>query len=101
MQQVLAASSLLGRHKCQCARASQRARLRSWHSWPTCFVKYSGSQNLIVALEPPSIIQLAADVQHFAIGLNCHEENMMVNITRFNPLGDTLENLLRGGSVWS
>jgi HSP20 family protein len=25
---------------------------------------------------------------------------MMVNITRFNPLGDTLENLLRGGAVW-
>ena len=24
----------------------------------------------------------------------------MVNITRFNPLGNTLENLLRGGSVW-
>ena len=24
----------------------------------------------------------------------------MVNITRFNPLGDTLENLLRGASVW-
>ena len=31
---------------------------------PTCFVKYSGSQVLIVAMEPPSIIQLAADVQH-------------------------------------
>jgi len=35
-----------------------------------------------------------------AIGLNCHQENMMVNITRFNPLGDTLENLFRGASVW-
>ena len=24
----------------------------------------------------------------------------MINYTRFNPVGDTLENLLRGASVW-
>jgi HSP20 family protein len=33
------------------------------------------------------------------IGVNFHLENRMLNITRFAPLGDTFENLLRGVPV--
>jgi HSP20 family protein len=33
------------------------------------------------------------------MGLNFHQESKMLNITRFDPLGDAFENLLRGVPV--
>ena len=64
-------------------------------------MKYLGSQTWQFAVSPPYTIQSATDAQlSTADWFEVSQENKMLNITRFNPLEDAFDNLLRGLPVW-